>query len=58
MKKLFNLFRKKKNNRKMFLILQWGKNRSIIQEVTGNDFPTYIIDNDHLMNLDERGLIL
>ena len=58
MKKLLNLFRKKKNDRKYFIILQWGENRSIIEEVTGNDFTTYIIDNDHLMNLDERGMIL
>ena len=58
MKKLLNLFRKKKNDRKYFIILQWGSERSIIQEVTGNDFPTYIIDNDHLMNLDEMGVIL
>lgn len=58
MKKLLNLFRKKKNDRKYFIILQWGSERSIIQEVTGNGFPTYIIDNDHLMNLDEMGLIL
>jgi len=58
MKKLLNLFRKKKNDRKYFIILQWGKNRSIIQEVTENDFPTYIIDNDHLMILDEMGLVL
>ena len=58
MKKLLNLFRKKKNDRKYFIILQWGKNRSIIQEVTGNDFPTYIIDNDYLINLDEMGVIL
>ena len=58
MKKLLNLFRKKKNDRKYFIILQWGSERSIIQEVTGNDFPTYIIDNDHLMNLDEMGVFL
>ena len=58
MKKLLNLFRKKKNDRKYFIILQWGKNRSIIQEVTGNNFPTYIIDNDYLMYLDEMGVIL
>lgn len=58
MKKLLNLFRKKKNDEKFFIILQWGKERSIIQEVTGNDFPIYIIDNQHLMNLDEMGYIL
>lgn len=58
MKKLLNLFRKKKNDRKNFIILQWGKNRSIIQEVTGIGFSIYIIDNDHLMNLDEMGGIL
>ena len=58
MKKLLNLFRKNNNEKKYFIILQWGKNRSIIQEVTGNDFPTYIIDNNHLMNLDEMGYIL
>lgn len=58
MKKLLNLFRKKKNDEKYFIILQWGKERSIIQEVTGNDFPIYIIDNQHLMNLDEMGYVL
>ena len=58
MKKLLNLFRKKNNDRQYFLILQMGKNRSIIQEVTGNDFPIYIIDNDYLMNLDEMGCVL
>lgn len=58
MKKLLNLFRKKKDDRKKFIILQWGKERSIIQEVTGNDFPIYIIDNQHLMNLDEMGYVL
>ena len=58
MKKLLNLFRKKKNDRKMFIILQMGKNRSIIQEVTGNDFPIYIIDNDYLMILDEMECVL
>ena len=58
MKKLLNLFRKKKNDKKYFIILQMGKERSIIQEVTGNDFSTYIIDNDYLMILDERGYVL
>lgn len=58
MKKILNIFRKKKQNEQKFIILQWGKNRSIIQEVTGNDFPTYIIDNQYLMNLEERGIIL
>ena len=58
MKKLLNLFRKNKDDRKTFIILQWGKERSIIQEVTGNDFPIYIIDNQHLMNLDEMGYVL
>ena len=58
MKKLLNLFRKKKNNRKMFLILQWGKNRSIIQNVSDIDNPILIVDNQYLMNLDEMGLIL
>lgn len=58
MKKLLNLFRKNNNDEKYFIILQWGKERSIIQEVTGNDFPIYIIDNQHLMNLDEMGYVL
>lgn len=41
-----------------FIILQWGKERSIIQEVTSNNFETYIIENQKLMNLDEMGLII
>lgn len=55
--KLFNLF-KKQHQQEKYLILQMGKNRSIIQEVTGNDFPIYIIDNDYLMILDEMEVIL
>ena len=43
---------------KKFLILQWGKNRSIIQNVSDIDNPILIVDNQYLMNLDERGLIL
>lgn len=58
MKKLLNLFRKKKDDRKKFIILQWGKERSIIQEVDTNDFTIYIIDNEYLMNLDEMGYVL
>jgi hypothetical protein len=39
-----------------FLILQWGKERSIIENV--NTQEVFIIDNQHLMNLDENGVIL
>lgn len=41
----------------MILILQWGKERSIIQYTDSMTNPM-IIDNQHLMNLDERGLVL
>lgn len=41
---------------KKFIIIQWGKERSIIQH-TDYHYEIYIINNQQLMNLDERGLI-
>lgn len=41
-----------------FIILQWGKNASIIQEVTSGKFELYMVGNHELMNMDERGNIL
>ena len=56
MKKIFNFLHRKKCNK--YLIIQWGKNRSIIQNVSDINNDILIIDNQYLMNLDERGLIL
>ena len=57
MKKLLNSIHGRKKCKK-FLILQWGKNRSIIQNLSDIDNPILIVDNQYLMNLDERGLII
>lgn len=54
MKKLFNLF-KRKQNKKMYLILQWGKERSIIEDI--NTYTQYIVDNQYIATLSERGNI-
>ena len=40
------------------LILQWGKERSIVQDVSSLDNPIMIVDNQYLMNLDELGAVL
>ena len=56
MKKLLNLFKRKKCNK--FLILQMGNERSIIQNVSDINNDILLVDNQHLMNLDEQGLIL
>lgn len=40
------------------LILQWGKERSIVQNVSSLDNPIMIVDNQYLMNLDELGVVL
>lgn len=56
MKKILNIFKRKKCNK--FIIIQWGKNRSIIQNVSDINNPILLVDNQHLMNLDERGMIL
>lgn len=40
------------------LIIQWGKERSIVQEVSSLDNPIMIVDNQYLMNLDELGVVL
>lgn len=56
MKKLLNLFRKNKEVKEQYMLLQWGKNNSIIKEVNNNKI--YIVDNNYLMNLDEMGVIL
>ena len=39
-----------------YLILQWGKKRSIVQNIHSHDI--LIIENQYLMNLDERGFVL
>ena len=57
MKKLLNSIHGRKQCKK-FLILQWGSKRSIIQNVSDIDNPILIVDNQYLMNLDERGLVL
>ena len=57
MKKLLNSIHGRKQCKK-FLILQWGSKRSIIQNVSDIDNDILIVDNDYLMNLDERGLII
>lgn len=41
-----------------FIILQWGKNSSIIQNVTSGNFELYLIGNQELMNIEERGNIV
>ena len=38
---------------KPYKILQWGTKRSVVQL----EETIYIIDNDYLMNLDEKGLV-
>lgn len=55
--KLFNFFKKQPKQEK-YLILQWGSERSIIQEISSIDNPVLIVDNQYLMNMDERGLVL
>lgn len=57
MKKLFNLFHRK-NKCEKFIILQWGKSSSIIQNVTSGNFEVFIIGNQELMNIEERGNIV
>lgn len=57
MKKLLNSIHGRKQYKK-FLILQWGSKRSIIQNVSDINNPILIVDNQYLMNLDERGLII
>lgn len=44
---------------KKLTILQWGKERSIVQEFHPDtkEKTIYIIDNEHLMNLDDMGLV-
>lgn len=41
-------------------IIQWGKERSIVKEFYPDtkEETYYIIDNQHLMNLDEMGCVL
>ncbi|HLR34717.1 MAG TPA: hypothetical protein VK071_05220 [Tissierellales bacterium] len=55
MKKLDDMIQtgKERKINKLFLV-QWGKERSIVY----TDETILIMDNQHLMNLDERGLIL
>ena len=45
---------------KKLAIIQWGKERSIVKEFYPDtkEETYYIIDNQHLMILDERGMIL
>lgn len=61
MKKLLNSIHGRKQCKK-FLILQWGKERSIVSHVEpmkkGMDVTILIMDNQQLMNLDEMGLVV
>lgn len=41
---------------KKLIILQWGKNRSILKEYDSE--KCFVVDNQYLMNLDEMGMIL
>lgn len=59
MKTLLNFFIKpKKKTEPIYLIIQWGTKRSIIQNFSNVNNPLIIIDNETLMVLDERGKIL
>lgn len=51
MKKLNNYT----TNQEIFVLLQWGKERSIIESADSHE--VYLIENQYLMNLDERGVI-
>lgn len=44
---------------KKLTILQWGKERSIVEEFHPDtkEKTILIINNDHLINLDEMGLV-
>lgn len=53
---LYGLFPNRKQEK--FILLQWGSKRSIIQNVTSGKFELFIVENQHLMNLDEQGIIL
>lgn len=55
---LVNRILGKEEKKERFIILQWGIERSIIQEVTSNKFQTYIIGNQELLNIEERGNIV
>lgn len=45
-----------KKHSSIFFIIQWGKERAIIEEVGTRQ--TYIITHQYLMNLDEMGCII
>lgn len=51
-----NNYINKKDDQQFFVLLKWGKERSVIEEV--NSHKVYLINNDYLMSLDERGIII
>ena len=59
MKKILNSLYGK-NPMKTLEIIQWGKNRSIVQITypDTNEKEILMMDNDYLMNLDELGLVI
>ena len=59
MKKILNSLYGK-NPMKTLEIIQWGKNRTIVQisYPDTNEKEILMMDNDYLMNLDELGLVV